>query len=108
MSRIRNLAFSRGLLLDTAFTTVYTVPPEHNLIFKSCEVQQQSGSACTFLLFIRDQAGTQVEPIKLEVAAQGAGHWSGWLVVNSSDQVLVQSSVANTYFWLSGALLPFV
>lgn len=104
----RNSAVARGLLTDTTAHTVYTVPAGSNLIFKNLLANQQSGAAVTVTVLLHDpSSGTYILGAVVTDTAGVPGVWSGWVVLNGGDQIILQASVADTYYWISGAVLPF-
>lgn len=109
MPAIRNSAVAQGIVADTTFHTVYTVPASTNFILKSILVSQQSGGAVTVTVTIHDQvSGANIEAALIADAAGQPGSWSGWVVLNTGNTIILNASVANTYYWISGAVLPFV
>lgn len=108
MPAIRNSAVARGILTDTAYHTVYTVPASNHFILKSFLANQQSGAAVTVVVFLNDPvSGANILGAVVQDTAGVPGSWSGWVVLNGGDQIIVQANVANTYYWISGAVLPF-
>jgi hypothetical protein len=108
MAPIRNYAVAQGVLTATGTTFVYTVPAGYALILKFGGVVNNAGAAATGQFGIHVQNTACSIPLaSTSLQAYQAALWSGWTVLNASDQLYVNSDHQPTNYWFAGALLPF-
>jgi hypothetical protein len=108
MAPIRNYAIAQGVLTTVGTTFVYTVPAGYALILKFGGVVNNAAAAAAGQFGIHVQGTACSIPLaSTTLQAYQTALWSGWTVLNASDQLYVNSDHQPTNYWFAGALLPF-
>lgn len=88
-------------------TTVYTVPAGETVILKSIELANQGVSPSDVLVLVSDQVDSAAVILHSgTLASAGAVHWTGWVVLEVGDRVILSSTASAIDSWGSGAVLP--
>lgn len=101
----RNYRVAAGLTSIAGATTAYAVPAGYVLIVKYVAV---TGASATTINGHARIAAAGLAEIRLRtytVALNQTVEWSGQVVLNAGDLVLINGDAAGLYYWVSGALL---
>lgn len=109
MAPIRNYCVARGLSASGTTSTVYTVPDNNAFIMKSILVHNPFAALVNAAVFVQS-ADTTIAAIALSAAvpANGDASLQTWVVINAGDHLVISSTPGQFYYWISGAVLPFV
>lgn len=108
MVAIRNSAVAFGVMGAPAATVVYTVPSGFVFLLKNILMSAPGLPAMTVNAQVgKNSLGIFVLVFYTEVPPLGVLNYSGWTAVNETHDILLSSTVANTAYYVSGALLPF-
>lgn len=85
----------------------YAVPVGHVLILKDVRMYSGApGPAGIIEQYFRSAAGVLIKLKNFELLENGFDAWSGWLVLNATDELVADPQPGSTNYWISGALLP--
>lgn len=105
---IRNSCVVRGTLAANQFQWVYHVPAGYVLLLKNVVLRPLAATQSTIIVYISDSAGTAPCTIyQANIDSTQANAWNGWVALNATDMLAIQTQAVALNYWVSGALLPF-
>jgi hypothetical protein len=73
-------------------------------------IMLQSAAAASGSVYVVLLATGMTQGVEIEVPTIAAGTssvWSGWTVLNATDQLAFNCTVQPIIYWVAGAVLPF-
>lgn len=105
---VRNFCVARGQLSANQAAVVFVVPAGHSLILRSVKLRRVETATTSALLDIYNrESNVSVSVLTTDFSQGGQYSWSDWVVLNDGDFLLAQSTGGSSFYWISGALLPY-
>ena len=90
--------------LTKPVSTVYTCPPNHSTICKSLYLFNWAATAIATSIYLTSP-GVTLYLVSRSIEAAGSWFWEGWAVLETGDQIVVNTDVAGLAYWISGSEL---